>query len=84
MLMMDQGLEIDKTDKMELNKGKRLTDCRQVMMFQLTIIYLKIRVNKLIIAMRIFEEGDLIALENRKKNPNQRAESKENTNSEGT
>ena len=76
MLMMDQGLEIDKTDKTELNKGKRLTDCRQVMMFQLTATFTLMK--------RIFEEGDLIALENRKKNPNQRAESKENTNSEGT
>ena len=74
--MMDPGLETDKTDRMELNKRKKLTDCHLVMMFQLTVTSTQ--------TMRILVEGDLIALENRKKNQNQRAESKKITNSEGT
>lgn len=76
MSMMDPGLETDKTDRMELNKRKKLTDCHLVMMFQLTVTSTQMT--------RIFVEGDLIALENRKKNQNQRAESKKITNSVGT
>jgi hypothetical protein len=76
MSMMDPGLETDKIDRMELNKRKKITDCHLVMMFQLTVTSTQ--------TMRILVEGDLIALENRKKNQNQRAESKKITNSEGT
>jgi hypothetical protein len=76
MSMMDPGLETDKIDRMELNKRKKITDCLLVMMFQLTVTSTQ--------TMRILVEGDLIALENRKKNQNQRAESKKITNSEGT
>jgi hypothetical protein len=76
MSMMDPGLETDKIDRMELNKRKKKTDCHLVMMFQLTVTSTQ--------TMRILVEGDLIALENRKKNQNQRAESKKITNSEGT
>lgn len=76
MLMMDPGRETDKINRMELNKRKKLTDCHLVMMFQLTVTSTQ--------TMRIFVEGDLIGLENRKKNQNQRAESKKITNSEGT
>jgi hypothetical protein len=76
MSMMDPGLETDKIDRMELNKRKKITDWHLVMMFQLTVTSTQ--------TMRILVEGDLIALENRKKNQNQRAESKKITNSEGT
>jgi hypothetical protein len=76
MSMMDPGLETDKIDRMELNNRKKITDCHLVMMFQLTVTSTQ--------TMRILVEGDLIALENRKKNQNQRAESKKITNSEGT
>jgi hypothetical protein len=76
MSMMDPGLETDKIDRMELNNRKKITDCHLVMMFQLTVTSSQ--------TMRILVEGDLIALENRKKNQNQRAESKKITNSEGT
>jgi hypothetical protein len=37
MLMMDPGLETDKSDRTEASKGKILIDCHQVMMFQLTV-----------------------------------------------
>ena len=37
MLMMDPGLETDKSDRTEESKGKILIDCHQVMMFQLTV-----------------------------------------------
>ena len=59
---------------MELNKRKRLSDCHQVMMFQSTAIST--------LTKRIFKEQDHIAFENSKKN--QRAESIEDTNPEGT
>ncbi len=72
--MMVPRLETNKSDRMVVNKGKRQTDCHQVMMFQLTVTSTQTK--------RIFVEGDPIGLENRKKSQNRRAESKEDTNLE--
>jgi len=74
MLMMDPGLETDKSNRTEVNKGKIRIDCHQVMMFQLTATSTQTK--------RIFEGENPIALENRKKSQNQRVERKKDTNLE--